>query len=70
MIYMFLDAEVTQGSGYGFVGSSVTLTAKVTANEEASNVVWYKNGGRMAEVSFQANFLFFTLKLQYIVINV
>ena len=53
---MFLDAEVTQG--YGFVGSSVTLTAKVTANEEASNVVWYKNGGRMTEVSDQAILLF------------
>lgn len=51
---MFVDAEVTQG--YGFVGSSVTLTAKITANEEASNVVWYKNGGRMTEVSSFGDF--------------
>ncbi|KAL5252519.1 hypothetical protein ACHWQZ_G015335 [Mnemiopsis leidyi] len=42
-------AEVTQG--YGFVGSSVTLTAKITANEQASNVVWFKNGARMTESS-------------------
>ncbi|XP_063678533.1 titin-like [Bolinopsis microptera] len=34
---------------YGFVGSSLTLTAKITANEEATNIVWFKNSAHMAD---------------------
>lgn len=47
-INYFQDAEVVQT--YGFIGSTITLTAKIFTIEEVINVLWFKNNHLLQEV--------------------